>query len=137
MMLNRAALVLCLGAAALGSACTTETMSTAPTAVSEDAGMSAARRGPGVRLWTGMMTIKGNVVKVDPGAGTMLIVDYDTPSPDVRPVPTLVMVSPSTVITIDGQPGKLGHLQPGYVTTVEGNWRPRGFEAYTVTATKG
>jgi len=95
------------------------------------------RRGPGVRLWTGTITIKGNVVKVDPVAGTLLIVDYDTPSPDVMPVPTLVLVMPSTTITIDGQPGKLGQIVPGYVTTVEGIWTPRSFQAYTVTATKG
>jgi hypothetical protein len=137
MTVNRAALLAILGAAALGSACTTETMSTAPTAVSEDGGLAAARRGPGVRLWVGTMTVKGDVIKVDPVAGTMLIADYGTPSPGGVPVPTLVVVLGSTTVTIDGQPGKLGQIQPGYLTTIEGTWRPRWFEASTVTATKG
>ena len=137
MTFHRVALLTTLAAAALASACTTETMSTAPTAIAENEELSAARRGPGVRPWLGTVTIKGNAVKIDPVEGTMLIVDYDTPSPDVMPLPTLVKVLETTTIIVDGQPGKLGQIVPGYVTTVEGIWMSRWFHAYVVTANKG
>ena len=134
MSFHRFAVLAVLGAAALGPACTTDTVSTAPTAMIEDQALSAARRGPGVRLWVGTMTITGDVLKLDPAASTMLIADYSTPSPGMVPPPTLVMVLPTTTVTVNGKPGKLGEIAPGYTATVEGAWRPRWFEAYTLTA---